>query len=380
MKKPLSFFLLALVVVAAAGSYLYWNASVRLGETTTLIPRFDGQCSKMEGLVGVEDMEFDRFGGRIVLSSDDRRQADASNRPRGALYLLPADGFENWTDRTDITGGAPAQFHPHGLGLYQDGEGKVSLFVVNHPGGANSKTPTTVEIFDLVDGRGVHRKTVSDPRITRMNDVAPISHDSFYVTNETNAARGSPSELFGVLTNSGGGSVWFYNGKDWREVETGLGFANSVAYEGQSNTLYVTATIHRALRIYDVNRTTGALTLKQHGAVFLGTGVDNITFDDTGNLVIASHPKLMTFAAHARNPATRSPSQVLYVEPANKRVDQIYLTLGEPMSGAAVAVKIGPKLLIGSVFEPFVLACDLPSVWRHSEAYPARPLAVQGER
>jgi arylesterase/paraoxonase len=379
-RKPLTLALLGLVAAAAALSYIFWSTSVRLGEATTLIPRFDGQCRKLTGLAGVEDMEPDLFGGRIVLSSDDRRRAAEPSPPRGALYLLPAAGFETWSDRTDITGGVPADFHPQGLSLFQDGEGNVSLFVVNHPGGASSKTPTTVEIYDLIGGRARHRRTVTDPRVARMNDVAAISHTTFYVTNETQAARGSLGEFFNVVANAGDGSIWFFNGVDWRKADSGLGFANSLAYDQQSNTLYATATIHRALRIYDVNRSSGALTLQPHGGVFLGTGVDNITFDDAGGLLIASHPKMMTFAAHARDQAKRSPSQILYIDPVAKKADQIYLTLGEPLSGASVAVKIGRQMLIGSVFEPFILACDLPQVWKHSQAYPARPLAVEGAR
>ena len=100
---------------------------------------------------------------------------------------------------------------------------------------------------------------------------------------------------------------------------------------------------------------------EENGALDLGTGLDNITMDRYGMLWMAAHPKLMTFVSHAKDAAKQSPSEVLWVDPdqnADPPVRTVFLSLGEDLSGASVAVPWGSRLLIGSVFEPHFLDCE----------------------
>ena len=94
----------------------------------------------------------------------------------------------------------------------------------------------------------------------------------------------------------------------------------------------------------------------------LKTGLDNIELDSAGRLYIAAHPKLLTFVKHAKDAAYLSPSQVLRLEGqpgGGYIVTEIYLDSGAQISGASVAAVSGKRMLIGSVFDPKFLDCQL---------------------
>jgi arylesterase / paraoxonase len=117
--------------------------------------------------------------------------------------------------------------------------------------------------------------------------------------------------------------------------------------------------------IYDRDPATNAT--KRRDVAFVGTGVDNLDVEDDGRLWIASHPKLLSFAQHASNPAKGAPSQVIVLEPATAgtggKIDQVYLKgPDDKFSGASVAVRNGDTMVLGSVFEPGIRICKLPAV------------------
>lgn len=93
----------------------------------------------------------------------------------------------------------------------------------------------------------------------------------------------------------------------------------------------------------------------------LATGVDNIEVDAAGDLWIGCHPQLLKFVAHAADPAKRSPSQVLRLRPkatGGYDVTELYLNDGQSYSGSTVAVPVGRRMFVGSVFEPGILVCQ----------------------
>jgi arylesterase / paraoxonase len=377
--KPSTIAILTGVAIVGAISFTWFRTASRAGEFTTLVPVFEGTCTDVAGIPGAEDIAIDRSGGRMFIASDDRRATAAGTPKRGAVYVMPIRGADAISGRLDATGGMPAAFHPHGISRFADADGKTTVMVVNHPKGFNVYDGTTVEIYDAsADNTLTHRRTVTIPGLTRINDIVATGPNSFYATSETDLAFGSLAESLSIITDGDrSGAVWLFDGTAGKKMASGIGFANSLALTKDGKTLYVSGTTSRGIFIYDRNPATGALT-KREGA-FVGTGADNLDVEDDGRVWIAAHPKLLSFIQHASNPAKPSPSQIIILEPASGgqggKVDQVYLKDGnDGFSGASVAVRDGDTMVLGSVFESGIRVCKLPAVWKQSESHPAQRL------
>jgi arylesterase / paraoxonase len=377
--KPSTLLLLTGVAIVGVVSFTWFRTASRAGEFTTLIPVFDGTCTDVGGLPGAEDIVLDRAGQRMFIASDDRRATAAGKASRGGIYVMPIRGSEAISARFDQTKGVPAAFHPHGLSRFVDSEGKATILVVNHPKGFNNYEGTSVEIYDVgADNALTHRRTVTIPGLTRINDIAATGTDSFYATSESDLARGSFAETLSIVTESDRtGAVWHFDGSAGKKLDTGIGFANSLAITADGKTLYASGATSRAIYIYDRDPATNAI--KRREAAYVGTGPDNLDVEDDGRLWMAAHPKLLSFVQHATDPAKGAPSQVIVLEPAARgtggKVDQIYLKdNNDGFSGASIAVRDGDTMVLGSVFEPGIRVCKLPAVWKQSQSHPAERL------
>jgi arylesterase / paraoxonase len=315
----------------------------------------------------------------MFISSDDRRALGKGLPKRGAIYVMPIRGAEAISARIDATKGIPAAFHPHGISRFVDGAGKTTIMVVNHPKGFLDYTGTTVEIYDAQpDNSLTHRRTVIVAGLTRINDIVATGPDSFYATSESDLVQGSLAESLSIVTDGDRtGAIWYFDGTAGKKLESGIGFANSLALTKDGRTLYASGVTSRAVFIYDRDPATNSL--KRRDAAFVGTGVDNLDVEDDGRLWIAAHPKLLSFVQHANNAAKTSPSQVIILEPATNgqggKVDQVYLKDGtDGFSGASIAVRDGDVMVLGSVFEAGIRVCKLPAVWKQSESHPAQRL------
>lgn len=353
-------FLAGVIAAVLISGFILIRVKARLGDFTTLKPHFEGACVKAPNLPGAEDMAVDRNARRVWVSSDDRRKAGG----RGAIYLMPLDGFQSAPMRIDVTLGQPKDFHPQGISLWTAPDGKQTLFAINHPakhqiGGARSQ----VEIFD-VDASGLlkHRATVPAGAYPRLNDVAGAGADAFYATVESVHKRGSWLERASLLTREESGSIVFWKAGKYHRVATGLNFANSVALTRDGATLYATGTFGKDLRIYHRDPATDKLKLRE--VVYLGSAPDNIDIAANGDIWIAAHPKLSALIAHMANPSARAPSQVLIVarDPSGHGGDvhQVLLSNGQDLSGASIAIADGDRLILGGVMDDHALVCVAP--------------------
>ena len=338
------------VVVGAPLLKTYRDA----GEFKKISPHFDGQCKAVSGVLSSEDITVDPRTGLAFISSDDRRPLFRGEQGRqGAIY-----GFDLTSkdpQLVNLTANFAQEFHPHGIGLFMPQEGTSSLFVVNH-----RQEGHFVEIFDYRGNKLLHRESVHGALMHSPNDVVPVGPRTFYVTNDHgNVSKfGRTLEEYLQLEKS---HVLFYDGRDFRMVADKLAYANGINVSRDGKAIYVAATVGRKICIYDRDMKTGDLQFRY--AIDLGTGVDNIEIDETGRLWIGAHPKLLTFVKYSKNPRKSSPSQVLRVafgKDERFRVDEIYLSRGESLSGSSVAAPFRGTLLIGSVFDNRFLLCSLP--------------------
>ena len=306
-------------------------------------------CTPIEGAVGAEDLTI-HPAGFAFLSAMDRRALAAGEEAKGGLYFydLKEEGAQPKQLETDFEG----VLRPHGLSLYRGSDG-VFLQVVNHPPGSHA-----IEIFEWLDGRLEHRETVSGPELVSPNDVVAVGARAFYATNDHIDPPGVRRVVDDYLQRANANVVYF-DGHGLRVVADGIAYANGINISIAGRELYVGATTGKKIHLYRREFQTGDLT--PTGTIDLDTGVDNIEVDRHGMLWVGAHPKLLSFAQHARDPAKRSPSQVLWVDP-NQSLDPsvrtAFLNTGEDLSGSSVAAVWGSRLLIGSVFEDHFLDCE----------------------
>jgi arylesterase/paraoxonase len=321
------------------------------GEFKTIKPRFSGQCEKISGAVGAEDITIHPQSGVAFISSNDRRALLAGEQTAGAIYAY--DLKSETPALKNLTQDFAEPFHPHGISLYLGENSEASLFVVNHrPDGE------FIEIFDYQDSILVHRESIRGELMTSPNDVVAVGARRFYVTNDHGnvSALGRTVEEYLQLERS---YVLYYDGSDFQKVAEDIAYANGINVSHDGETIYVAACVGLKINVYARDATSGALKFKKEFP--LGTGVDNIELDAEGNLWAAAHPQLLTFTRHAKDASKLSPSEILkisFITNGDYKIEQIYLNDGEEISGSSVGAVFGKKLLIGSVFEKHFLVCE----------------------
>ena len=349
MKKWILISLLLVILLCAGWIVdLLWSA----GQFRTIDSHFSGTCRPMAGVIGAEDITIHPESGIAYISVCDRRAVAAGNPGNGGIFAYDLNTVG--ARPINVTPMVDPDFQPHGISLYMGKDGRDVLFVVNHQGGNN-----TIEIFLLGPGRLVHQKTVAGAALVSPNDIVGVGPEQFYVTNDHHHTGGF-MRLVEEYGRQAWSNVFFYTGSEFVEAASGLGYANGINVSPDGRLLYVCATVKRALHVYDRNPATNDVSLKE--TIDLHTGVDNIEVDTAGRLYIAAHPKLLTFVKHSKDAEYLSPSQVLRLEArpnGGYRVDEIYLDSGAELSGSSVAAVSGDRMLIGSVFDPKFLDCQL---------------------
>lgn len=327
------------------------------GVFTDVTPNFAGTCQAIHGVVGAEDIAVDRRAGLAFISASDRRPGRPA-RARDGLYVMQIAHPELGVRRLS---GTPKDFHPLGISLYREADGALTLMAVNRP----LDSDPSIDVFDVAvnktgDGTQValnERGTVRSSLFFSPNDIAAAGPDRFYVTNDhtSRTTFGRILETYLLLPRA---NVVYYNGRLPRVAATGLRYANGLALSDDGTKLYVTESLGRDIRTYNVQPITGRLTLAD--TYSLPAGLDNIDLGPSGNLWVAGHPKLFAFANYARHPDQPSPSEIFRVRLRNGLPDgftRIYTGLGTRIGAASVGVYAGGQLLVGSVFDDHVLDC-----------------------
>jgi arylesterase/paraoxonase len=316
--------------------------------------------------VGAEDMVADRDSGWVFLSSTDRRKVwNEGKTVRGEIFALNSDDLDG--PFIPVTRGQPPAFEPHGIDLWVSPDGvQKRLFVVSHvPGGADR-----IEIFDLemIEGQPllIHRETVSDPKIRTANDILAVGERSFYITNDHRYKPGIMRILEDYLLLSLSDVIYF-DGVEAKKAAGGLTYPNGIAMNADGTEVYVAETTDGMLRLYRRDPKTGALTNDglRRSRIRAGTGLDNITVDREGRILIGAHPRLLDFVAHSKDEGALSPTRALRMtlnfEAGEAEIEDLYIGSGEQLSGGTVALPIAGSMLLGSVFEEKILICDLPN-------------------
>ena len=243
------------------------------GEFKQISSHFDGSCISIIGSVGAEDITILK-NGLAIISSDDRRQTLAGKPVQGAIfsYDLTADApfLINLTKELNI------DFHPHGISVYEKGEGAFVMAVVNHSQKGNS-----IEIFKYGDAGLIHEGTITDPLLISPNDLVFINESQLYITNDhgNSSEWGKTIEEYLQLARS---NVLFYDGNEFTTAIENLRYANGINVSGDGNVLYVAETVGKKISEYAIDKNSNTLTFIT--STYINSGADNIELDREGNL------------------------------------------------------------------------------------------------
>ena len=334
------------------------------GTFREIVEHAPGECALVEGFTGgTEDMApwYDRKG--TFISSPDF----SNPNHEGKIYWL---SFKKGAEPEDITPELDFSFQPHGIAFYQEGKTR-KLYVVNHRNGsalpqhtqegagAKSKSADvkhTIEVFTVSKrGKLTFDKTLEDPLLVSPNDVTAVGDDLLYVTNDHGATEGFERTLEDYLRLPNG-NVLYFDGTSFKVAYEGTRYANGITSDGTS--IWLAETTGLTVSRLTPSNPPGKLTLAN--AIDVRTGVDNLTIDEDGALWFGAHPKLLQFVEHAKDPATnRSPSHVVRITGSNEKLENrdLYMNLGDPLSGSSVAVHRDGLLFIGAVYDKAVLRC-----------------------
>lgn len=359
--------LLGLPIVPLVGYFVY--LAYAAGEFRSVDNLSPGACRTIAGVAGPEDITLHPEQDLALISSFDRRAALEDNPRPGAIHAWALDGSMDMP--VNLTPDAGFEFRPHGISLYVDAAGRATLFVVNHPGEALFGDPPhtaaggpehTIEVFDYQPGssgeggRLTHRATHAHASMIRPNDVVAVDHERFYFTNDHGSAPGFSRTLEDYL-RLGWANVVYFDGQAFRKVVEGLTYANGINISPDGRRVYVAEVTRSRLREYARNPASGALD--EIRKIDVGFGVDNIEIDpDTGALWLGGHVKLLSFARYAGDAGAASPSQAVRVSPTDPpEIETVFIDDGELISGVSVATHRSGHLLLGSVFETYMVEC-----------------------
>jgi hypothetical protein len=315
--------------------------------------------------------------GHVLLSTDPRDLWFYSQTLHATLRGLAQQGaivaFDPATERSwrlPLVGRrtAVADFHPHGLGLWRDPLSRQSerLFVVNHRSDGD-----WVEVFEVVSGEGGAERPLElrwaeevGP-FSDLNDVTPFGPRHFFATHWAYFPRDSLLHIAETF----GRRRWSYLVRCMPEgVESapvcdrahrkGFGMANGVSIAANLTKLYVAASIEGAVHVLDVDPDTWAI--EPSAVVDAGMGVDNIQVEEgTGDLIVAGHPKLLTFTLYSKKLLPESPSEIIRIDAKTlEKTSETILSGRDPeFSAASVALPLPNSYLIGAVFSKGILIC-----------------------
>ena len=334
----------ALIILLFGIIYFTGSTIIDAGSFKTIKNEFNGEVIQVyESMQGPEDLDIDRENGLLFISSSDRWALRKDKpAPNDGIYVLNIEsGEEPKKIETDYSG----NFHPHGISLLKKGE-ETFLFVVNH-----NSNGDFVERFKYENSRLYHQKSFSDPTMCCPNDLVAVDEDKFYVTNDHGNKVGL-MRVFEDYLKIASSYLLYFDGTEYRKAYEGLNYANGVAISNDGQQLYLTHTTGREMLTFNRKPESGYLDIKN--TLKLGTGVDNITVDEVGNIWIGAHPKLFSFVEHSKDTSKNSPSELLKITPHKSNtfsIERVFTNDGSQLSGSSVGISFNGEVFIGVVFE-----------------------------
>lgn len=335
MKKK---YILSLVILLAVlGHFL--KLAYDAGIFVTITPT-NNRCLKIEGIHGPEDIaEVDQHLFITSTYLPFRYNFEVGN----IYYLNSHEAKPN--PKPLLT--ADFQLSPHGLHAHRMKNGVIRLWVINH-----YQAKDSIEIFDFIKGSLQFVKSIKSEVIFNSNDIVAINDEEFYLTHD----HGSLNKKLKLLENFsrfGFGFLTFYNGKEFREVESHFSFPNGIVTK--NGFLYLAQMLSKKITKYKI---LDGGDIEKIEDISLPYPPDNLSL--SGNTItIATHPKALDLKKHAESPGEISPSIIFDYDLTKKELVRLFEDDGKLVSAASVGVKKLDALYIGNIYSDFILKCEL---------------------
>lgn len=215
----------------------------------------------------------------------------------GAIYILnystPKSPTLTPLTLTNIPN--PSDFHPLGLAFDTSSS---TLYAINH-----ARSGSVLESFaiDLPSSTAKRVGTLQHELLHAPNAIHLLGNGKMLVTND-HYIRAAVSPLLSKIetfTAAPGGSVVYIDINNLARIKVvaRLPFANGIAQVNES-TVVVASSSRPGLYFYNLNSDTGDLTYKN----FIRTpvGIDNLSLDGAGKLLIAGHPFVLALTKVAQ--------------------------------------------------------------------------------
>lgn len=315
----------------------------------------DWTTQKIQVMDGPEDMAIDTSMGntRIIVSCSARRgdkgvkgsfvQINTHTNEAQSLTIVPAN----------------LSIRPHGIDVV-DIDGTPYLYAISH---------------DSIDGNVLHRilrftikgdslyfdesAELTHPLLTGPNDLDVLEDGSLYVTNPmpTNHSSESTKAILGMKT----GNVLHFDGKNtWSIVIEGLCYPNGIWVDKENDQLLLANGACQEVASYKIENgkvNQLAKTSSKSHDIEIPIG-DNLMIDQEGVLWVAAHPCPLKYLEHAKESKNHSPVQIFAMNPKTLAPSLIFQNNGELISAASTALRIGNRLYISQIFDPFVLVMN----------------------
>lgn len=298
-------------------------------------------------VTGAEDMAYLPDQDVYIVASDERREPLDPKNPSGNLWLWrPSQPLEDIFD-------FDFEFHPHGLAVHRLSPDHYRLWVVNHQSSGD-----TVEVFQWNGDQLSHEKTLRDPLLINGNDIVAVGENEFYLSHD----HGSRSFLLNRAADYlrwGGGYLTYFDGSSLRVVDQGIRFANGLEISPDRQFILLAAMFEREIRIYQ--RLDGG-DLRLYKSISTDSCPDNLSWSDSGDLLVATHLNALRLKAHAEDHDQPAPSLILRIENPlsdKPKVSPLFFDEGGRLRAASYAHQKGQRLILGAIYDRKVLQCDL---------------------
>nr|WP_243749383.1 SMP-30/gluconolactonase/LRE family protein [Pseudoteredinibacter isoporae] len=308
-------------------------------------------CRIVHGMVGAEDIEFDASTNIAYVSADDRRSHSMGVQEAGAIYRVSFIDGEPDIEKMQGTE-ALSDFHPHGISYFNE-NGKSYLYVISHRFPEDASKGHDIYLFHIDGCQLKQVDKLEHDLIHSPNDIVALAQDEFYFTNDRKAVTGTSMFIEVLLGLARSGVVHYKEGR-YRQLVDDLAFANGIAFQQSSNTLWVSESRGSALRAYRRDVHTGDLELLE--IMPLGNSPDNISVTKEGDLLVADHVNGVSQIRNVSDAAHPSPSRVWRI---GKNGEHLQIALdGNRYSAVSVAVGLSDKQwLLGSIYNEGLLIC-----------------------
>jgi arylesterase / paraoxonase len=345
---------LSLLVVVAAVVIIIYRISPTLHLGQNITDYNNDLCRVVPSAAGAEDITIDGSKDLAFFAADERRQyikRGVNVDQNGTLWSL--DLANNDSTPLQIQTDFKGIFHPHGIALFTDSESRNFIYVVNHV----NTTEHEINVFELISPTQASFVTThSFPELTSPNDLYVVDHHTFYVTNDHKSPRHSMGEKLEDLLRLPESNVVFFNGASAQIVIEDLYMANGITLNADNSKLYVAESTANQIREFQMNEQSRWTPTKTLPLSFMP---DNLEWDDAGNLLTAGHPKAIDFMLHTFDEEQLAPSIASRINVQTGEVETLFQDIGDDLSASSVAAIHENQMLIGSVFEPKFLRCNL---------------------